>query len=79
MNTKNGLRIYGAGIISSFGESKSSLSDDVEVKPFDLDKVLNQEFRTDVPQNLYFEINDLNDLYDSIIKLKKENYAMVNV
>lgn len=72
INTTKGRRIYGAGLISSFGESTSSLSDTVSVVPFDLKKILAQSFKSDAPQNLYFEINSLNDLYTAIMKLKKE-------
>ncbi len=73
INTPKGRRIYGAGLISSFGESISSLSTDVIVTIFDLENILNQTFRNDIPQNLYFEINSLTDLYNAIIKLKQNS------
>jgi phenylalanine-4-hydroxylase len=73
IKTEKGRRIYGAGLISSFGESISSLSNDVIVTTFDLKKVLNQSFKNDELQNLYFEINNLSELYDAIIKLKQDS------
>ena len=39
-----GMRIYGAGIISSLGEVQHALSDNVVVKDFDVSKVINQEY-----------------------------------
>ena len=78
INTENGRRIYGAGLISSFGESISSLTNEVQVLPFDLEKILNQTFKSDAPQNLYFEINDLNDLYIAIMKLKNKEWVITD-
>jgi phenylalanine-4-hydroxylase len=69
MKSKNGLRIYGAGLMSSYGESKSSLSADVTIIPFDIKLILNQDFRNDIPQNTYFSINSLDELYNSILSL----------
>jgi len=60
---ENGLKVYGAGICSSFGETIHSLSTDVEVIPFDLERVINTEFKTDVVQTLYFELESFDQLF----------------
>jgi phenylalanine-4-hydroxylase len=39
-----GMRIYGAGIISSLGEVQSALSNKVEVKEFVPENIINQEY-----------------------------------
>jgi len=58
-----GLRIYGAGIVSSFGESVFALDD---VSPnrimFDLERVLRTEYRIDDYQQNYFIIPSLDEL-----------------
>ena len=60
---ENGLKVYGAGICSSFGETTHSLSANVEVVPFSLEKVINTEFKTDVVQTLYFELESFDQLF----------------
>ncbi len=60
---ENGPKVYGAGICSSFGETIHSLSADVEVVPFSLEQVINTEFKTDVVQTLYFELESFDQLF----------------
>jgi phenylalanine-4-hydroxylase len=64
------LKVYGAGICSSFGETKHSLSAEVEVIPFDLDMVINTEFRTDVIQTKYFVLDSFDQLFEALEKYK---------
>jgi phenylalanine-4-hydroxylase len=52
---KGQRKIYGAGIISSFGESKSIYSTDVLVKPFSIYEVVNHDFTKSEMQQEYFE------------------------
>lgn len=65
-----GPRIYGAGILSSFGESHYSLE---SAKPhrlaFDLKRVLRTRYRTDAFQQSYFVINRFED----VLNLVREN------
>ena len=72
--------IYGAGILSSFGESKQVFEDQTQVFPFELDAILSTEFRTDVMQNQYFACKDLNQFLsclpeseELLTKAEKEN------
>jgi len=59
------VRIYGAGIASSFGESVYALESDVpERAEFDLERLLATPFRTDIFQPLYFVLPDMADLLD---------------
>ena len=64
------LRIYGAGILSSFGESHYSLENP---KPhrlaFDLERVLRTRYRTDAFQQSYFVI----DRFEDVLRLVQEN------
>ena len=66
---QNGLKIYGAGIASSYGESISSIQEGPAKVNFDLEKVLHQSFRTDEIQNTYFVIQSFEELFDSIVLL----------
>ena len=65
-------KVYGAGICSSFGETNHALSKDVEVIPFNLEEVINTEFRTDVIQTKYFELESFHQLFAEFDRFKKE-------
>ncbi|MBU2019357.1 MAG: phenylalanine-4-hydroxylase [Bacteroidetes bacterium] len=69
---QNGLKIYGAGIASSFGESNSSLSVGPQRINFDLEQILNTPFKNDEVQNAYFVIESFEELFDSIVLLTKK-------
>lgn len=66
------LKIYGAGIISSYGETKNCLSESTEKFPFDVSHIFNSEFRTDILQNRYFVIDSYEQLYNSIPEIRKQ-------
>lgn len=76
---QNGLKIYGAGIASSFGESNVAVGNQVEKISFDMDRVLNENFRTDIVQNKYFVIESFEDLFESLVTLtsKWKKYELV--
>lgn len=69
---QRGLKIYGAGIASSFGESISSLESQNEKRVFNMDVVLNQMFKTDEIQNTYFVIDSFESLFESILLLTQK-------
>jgi phenylalanine-4-hydroxylase len=58
-----GLRIYGAGIVSSYGESIFALDDPSPNRiGFDLERVMRTRYRIDDYQQNYFVIDSLDDL-----------------
>ena len=59
---KEGMRIYGAGIISSKGEVNHALSNEVEVKDFVPDKLVRQEYDVWHLQPILFAINSFEHL-----------------
>ncbi len=60
------LKIYGAGIISSKGETEHCLSEKTTHLPFDVATILNTPYRTDILQDKYFVIDSFEQLYDSL-------------
>ena len=64
------LKIYGAGIISSFGETNNCLTDATQKFYFDVEQILNTDFRTDILQDKYFVIDSYEQLYDSIPEIE---------
>ena len=73
-----GLRIYGAGILSSAGETAYSLSDQPEHHRFDVDKILDSPYRKDTFQTQYFIIESYEELYASLPKIKEGIAARLN-
>tara|TARA_R110000868_G_scaffold218576_1_gene468901 strand:- start:46518 stop:47303 length:786 start_codon:yes stop_codon:yes gene_type:complete len=62
-----GPLIYGAGIVSSSGESPYALkSDEPERLPFDILDVFRTPYRIDIYQRKYFVIKSFKDLYDVV-------------
>jgi phenylalanine-4-hydroxylase len=64
IQTTEGLRIYGGGILSSLGESKYCLDSDKPVRKM-LEPVdaFRTPYRIDIFQPLYFIINDFSELF----------------
>lgn len=66
INTPNGLRIYGAGIVSSFGESQYALENAEPNRiAFDLERSMRTNYEIDKFQKTYFVINDYAQLFDA--------------
>lgn len=63
----NGLKIYGAGILSSKGETVYALDSDIPIrKKFDLLEVMRRPYPIDRYQKLYYYINSFEELYNMI-------------
>ena len=76
---KNGnqLKIYGAGILSSIGETKFSLSNEPKRISFDIMEVMNTDFDNTKIQELYFIIDSYEELLSSIrTVLNKDLHAL---
>ena len=66
MKTSSGLKAYGAGIISSSEEMKNALSIKSIKESFNVENVLNQNFKIDRVQKKYFIINSFLQLINSL-------------
>lgn len=60
------IKAYGAGIMSSFGETNRIANRECTFLEFDIEAVLLKEFRTDVMQEEYFVIDNFEELYNSL-------------
>jgi phenylalanine-4-hydroxylase len=66
INTAQGLRIYGAGIVSSRGETLYALdSDSPHRVGFDIMRMMQTEYRIDDYQETYFVIENFDQLFDA--------------
>ena len=72
INTQGNLKIYGAGILSSIGETKYSLSNYPTRKPFNLEEVINTDFDNTKIQDLYFVIDSFDQLLVAFRELEQK-------
>ena len=70
INENNQLKIYGAGIISSNGETKHAIDSATSKMPFDIDTILDTPYRTDIIQDKYFFIDSFEQLYSSVARIQ---------
>ncbi len=67
IETGEGLRIYGAGIASSAGESVYAVESDLpERRSFDPVMIFRTPYRIDIYQTVYYVIDDVRQLYDLV-------------
>jgi phenylalanine-4-hydroxylase len=71
------LRIYGAGILSSSGETKFCLTDEPPHYDFDVATIASTPYRKDVFQDRYFVIDSYEQLYNAIPEIRQTIQAMV--
>ncbi len=70
LQSGDGLKIYGAGIISSKGETTYALGPNSTKIPFDLKRIFNHEFRTDIIQDTYYVVESFDQLANIIPSLE---------
>lgn len=64
IQTAEGMRIYGGGILSSYGESQYALDSDKPVRtPLEIIEAFRTPYRIDIFQPLYFVIQDFAELF----------------
>jgi phenylalanine-4-hydroxylase len=76
--SKGRVNVFGAGVISSAGETKHSLSNRSAKIDFDVRKIMNTDFRTDVLQETYFVIDSFEQLLASVTEIEavlEEHFA----
>lgn len=64
LKTPNGVKAYGGGMLSSIHETVYSVESNIPKREeFDPLKTLRTPYRIDIPQPLYYVLNDFKDLY----------------
>jgi phenylalanine-4-hydroxylase len=72
MRSKQGLRVYGSGLLSSFGEIEHSIdSPEVQRYPIELEWTINQSFEIDHYQPLLFIVDSFDHLFSLVDCLEK--------
>jgi phenylalanine-4-hydroxylase len=72
MNSRKGLRVYGSGLLSSFGEIEHAIdSPEVQRYPLQLEWVINQGFEINHYQPLLFIVDSFQHLFTLVDQLEK--------
>jgi monomeric phenylalanine-4-hydroxylase len=59
-----GVKAYGAGLLSSYGELEHAFSDEVERRPFDLEEVINHDYTYSDMQPVLYVVSSWAELKD---------------
>lgn len=71
MNSRDGLKVYGSGLLSSYGEIQHCIeSPDVQRFPVQLEWAINQSFEIDHYQPLLFIVDSFDHLFSLVDKLE---------
>jgi phenylalanine-4-hydroxylase len=62
---KGGIRLYGSGLISSHAEAAHVIQGGPEIRDFDIDLVLNQEFSTSEMQRVLYAVDSFDQVYEA--------------
>jgi phenylalanine-4-hydroxylase len=69
---KNGLRIYGAGILSSAGETEYSLKSTEPLRvPYNVNEIIKTPYIKDKFQSKYFVIDSFEQLFNSVSEIDR--------
>ena len=72
MRSKSGLKVYGSGLLSSYGEIEHSIdSPEVQRYPMQLEWAINQAFEIDRYQPLLFIVDSFDHLFSLVDRLEK--------
>jgi phenylalanine-4-hydroxylase len=72
MRSSGGLRVYGSGLLSSYGEIEHSIvSPNVQRHPIQLEWAINQAFEIDHYQPLLFVVDSFDHLFSLVDRLEK--------
>ncbi len=69
IRVNNEVRIYGAGILSSYGETNHIFDEGVEIRPFDLQTIIETPYSTSEIQRVYYLLEDFDQLFNSLEEL----------
>ena len=64
-------KVYGSGLISSHGDAANALGPDCDRRPFSLEAVMDQHFEIDRYQDVLFEVESFDQLFDAVEKAKR--------
>jgi phenylalanine-4-hydroxylase len=77
IHTNQDIKVFGAGVISSQGETRHALSNRPEKMDFDIQRIFATDFRTDVLQDKYFVVDSFDQLTDTMPLVEEQIQLIV--
>ncbi|MBN9485326.1 MAG: hypothetical protein BGO70_02595 [Bacteroidetes bacterium 43-93] len=77
LKEKGTPKIFGAGIVSSLGETINSISNSIAKNEFDLNTMIATDYRTDILQDRYFVMESTEQLYKSLPAIEGALYNVI--
>lgn len=71
MRQRNKIKVYGSGVISSHGECSNVIEGGCQVRPFDLDEILDTPVKVDELQKVLFAIESFDQIYEAMHEAEK--------
>ena len=68
---KGQIRLYGSGLISSDAEAAYVIGGGPEIRDFDLNLVLNQQFSTSEMQRVLYAVESFDEIYEAARQAEK--------
>lgn len=65
------IKLYGAGLMSSFGEADNVYAGGPEIRPFNLDEVISTPFRIDIYQPIFWVTEGFDQLREAVEELRR--------
>src|SRR5277367_3743422 len=65
-------KLYGSGLISSQGESNYVIEGRPEIRDFDVDQVLNQQFSTSEMQPVLYAVDSFDQIYEATYQAERQ-------
>ncbi len=59
------IKLYGSGLMSSHGEAQNVIQGGAEIRDFDLDQVMNQEFLVSEMQKVLYAVESFDQIYEA--------------
>ena len=59
------IKVYGSGLISSHGECTYVINGGPEIRPFNVDQVLDQQFSTSEMQKVLYAVESFDEIYEA--------------
>jgi phenylalanine-4-hydroxylase len=66
---RGGVRAFGAGLLGGIEDLRRAFSDDADVRPFDLEEIIDLDYDYNHPQPIYFVIPSFDQLHSDVNRL----------
>lgn len=77
IQSEQGRRIYGAGILSSFQETNGIFDEETVIHPFNLEEIIQSDFNNMTIQTKYYELQSFDELFASLMAYEEKTNCII--